>query len=465
MTGFLTLIESIRERSKRLAEWVIAHTQTDGKVLLVIILLAFFLRAPFLNYPNRTVFDEVIYANFAMHIVNGAPFFDIHPPLARMIFAEIARTVPFRLTELPMETNQAFEDFPYVPLRLFVSFLGVLLVCLVYALGRILGYAPRVAAIPALFVVFDNAFVLYSRVILPDTILLSLGLSGFITAFLATKNVGRKRFWLALVAGLLLGLAASVKWTALGFLGTAFILFFLLRMYWEIILSGVLAVLVYLSVFIAFIFYFPQGGATDPMLYPYNVPAVTQLEFPKDPSVQKPLELMSFLARYHRVMLLADRDPEIAKKTLQSPGPLTWLAAKSSISFWENKEKNKHIILMGNSLLWLFTLFVLIFELTWLMVRFARNRRIPIDRAEIVLLFGYALNYIPFFFIHRPMFLYHYFAALLFLLLLVPRVAPRIVECIARVSNDRLLANTLAVFVVLLIFVNFFFLLPVTYGF
>jgi len=71
-----------------------------------------------LDRPNDTVFDEVVYANYVTFMLEGHPFFDIHPPLGRMIFSEIARiSEPFTLTTLLNKPNQLFNDFPYVPLR------------------------------------------------------------------------------------------------------------------------------------------------------------------------------------------------------------------------------------------------------------------------------------------------------------------------------------------------------------
>lgn len=465
--GLITrMLEALALHGQRVGGWVLAHTKKDTQVILLILVLALCLRVPFLSYPGRTVFDEVIYTNFVTHMMNGVPFFDIHPPLARILFTEVAKITPFHILGLPMETNQSFGDFPYASLRFLVALFGILLVLLVYVAGRIIGYLPRIAAIPALLVVFDNAFVLYSRTILPDTILLCFSLLGFIAALLAAKRkVGWRKWLLVLLAASSLGLAVSIKWTALGIFGVVVAMFLLSRMYWEVLASATLLIGIYLLIFVGFFLYFPQGGKVDFMLSPYDVPWITNLEFLKNPGGQEPQILASFLVSYHRVMLEANQDPRVAQKTLQAPGPLSWPPAKSSISFWQNETKNKLIVLTGNSLLWSITFFALLFEIAWIAFRTLHERLWPIDRPESILLLGYVMNYLPFFFIHRPMFLYHYFTALLFLFLLVPRIAPRIIDCIARLSGDRLLANTLVSFVGFLILLNFFLLAPITYGF
>jgi len=463
------ILDGLTGCTQNIRAWVKRRTEKDAPVIFLILVLAVILRVPFLSHPDRTVFDEVVYANFATYIVHEAPFFDIHPPLARMLFAEVARRgETFSGEVLRVETGQPFGNFPYVALRSFVALFGVLLPLLIYSAGRLLGYAPRVAMIPALFVIFDNALTVYSRVILPDMLLLVFGFSGLIAAFAATKKRAVwQRLALTILAGSLIGLAVSVKWTALGIFGIVALCFLLSRMYWEVVLSALFVALVYVSVFCAFVLYFPQGGKMDPILPPYDVPLVTTLKFPREHS---PQAIGIFLLRYHGVMLETNRDPGITSEVMSAPGSLAWSVAKSSILFWEDSASGgnnggRAITLTGNSLLWFVVFFALLFELTWIFFHIVRERRWPIDNNESILLAGYVMNYLPFFFIHRSMYLYHYFTALIFLFLIVPRITPRIIDCIARLSHDRLLAETLLLFIGFLILLNFFLLSPVTYGF
>jgi dolichyl-phosphate-mannose-protein mannosyltransferase len=455
-------LETIQRRGEALRAWFLARTEKDAAVILCIIILAALLRIPFLGHPDQTLFDEVMHANFAMHLIHATPFFDIHPPLARMIFAQVAGLTSFDVSTIPMDVNQSFQDFPYILLRFFVAIFGVLLAVLVYTIGRLIGYSPRIALIPALCVVFDNALVLYARSILPDTILLVFACLGFAAAFAATTHqAGWKRWALVCVAGIALGAAVSIKWTALGVVGLVMLCYAISKMYWEVICSLFMIACVYVLLFALFLSYFSSGGKTGPMIPTYDVPIVTQLEFPKDHNLRS---FTSFFIAHHRAMIETNRDPEITKGNIRAPGPLAWPLAKSAIIFWRDATGSKVMLLMGNSLLWFVTFFVLLFELFWITARILRDHTLPIDRTEGILLAGYLMNYLPFFFIQRPMYLYHYFTALLFLFLLLPRIVPRIIDCVARVSNDRPLAYTLTYFVGFLMLINFFLLAPITYG-
>lgn len=438
-------------------------TAGDGQWVFIILLLALLLRLPFIAHPNVTQFDEVIYSNFVLRMLDGQPFFDIHPPLARMLFAEIARMFdPISISAIPMLPNQPFGDFPFVALRYFTAFLGSLLPLIIYGIGRLLKYSPRSAALPALFIVVDNAFIIYSRTILPDTILLCFNFLALGSA-LAMLRVKSKKlsFALLIAASIAIGCALSIKWLALGVLGTIWLLFLFERRYGAIIISGLLALTTYVAIFSAFFFYFPEGGRIDPFIEAYNIPMIRDIVFPKTDNVK---EVLKFLPEHHKIMLDANTDEAIAKKILWSSGPIAWAASRTSINFGVNA-RGERIALQGNDLLWVMSLLLLCFQTGWILWHVKQKHKWPLGRDETILLAGYIINYLPFFFIHRPMHLYHYFPALIFLFLMIPKIAPRMIRCIEILSQDRLLAWTLAYFTLFLVFVNFLLSMPTIYGF
>jgi dolichyl-phosphate-mannose-protein mannosyltransferase len=197
------------------------------------------------------------------------------------------------------------------------------------------------------------------------------------------------------------------------------------------------------------------------MLFSFNTSWVRDIEFPKGTSLS---DVVTFLPEFHHVMLRANQDEGVAGVILQAPGPLAWAAGRSAIDFWIGPD-GKKIIFQANALLWSLAFLLFLFEIAWLCFMYKKERKWPIGRDETVLLAGYIMNYLPFFLIARPMYLYHYFTALILLFLLVPKIAPRMIDCLAKLSRDRLFAFTLAYFALFLCLVNFFLLLPTTYGF
>jgi len=453
-------------RALHMQAFFLRHTHSDKQWIIILLVLAALLRLPLLGYPAFTQFDEVIYTNFTLHTLHHEPFFDIHPPLARIIYTEIARQQkPFTLQSLKMEAGQSFADFPYIAIRTFTAILGILLPLLIYWLGRRLGYTVYMAALPALFIIFDNAFITYARTILPDTLLVLMNFLAFGTAYVAIHTKTRaRRIMLIIISSLAIGCALSIKWTSLGVLATVWLLFLAYRHIAPIFITGIIAGILYLVIFVGFFFYFPQGGKADPLLFAFNAPWVTNIHFPKPDHI---LSVMHFLPEIHRDMVRINNDTDVQKAILQAPSPLAWPVARTAIDFWKGDEPyaGKTIILQANAMLWLVTFFLFLCEVGFIIWHALVSRKWAIDRDETILLLGYLGNYLPFFLIHRPMYLYHYFTALIFLFLLVPKIAPRMIACIATLAKDKFFAKLFVGFLLLVIFMNFILLLPTTYGF
>lgn len=441
-------------------------TDTDKKWVIILLVLAALLRFPALDHPNGPVFDETFYANYTIHLLDEQPTFDIHPPFARMLFAEVAQLFePFSMRSFPIPplSDQLFLDFPYIPLRMTVALFGTLLPLFLYAAGRLLGYTPRWSGLIALLVIIDPAFIVYSRAILPDTILLCVEIAALCCALWSIRSKHRYgRIGGALLAALFLGMAMSIKWIALSMVAVVVLLYLVNRRWKTILATGVVIAGVYVSIFAFFVLSFPNGGASDPVLLTYDVPYVTESTFPAHPTFGSALRALPEL---HQVMWHANTDPETSSRLPEAPTPLTWPVAKVSLLGWWSADHDRSIVLQGNPLLWNLAFFLFLFEIGWIIARWRVIRTWPIDHTETILVLGYVGSYLPFFFIHRPMFLYHYFLALLFLFLLLPKVAPRAIDCLGTVTKDRLFALVFAWVVLVLVGVASLISFPVIYGF
>ena len=448
------------------------YTARDYQCILILIALAVLLRFPFIAQPHVTQFDEVIYVNYTLHTLFGEPFFDIHPPLARMLFAYITQTympVHMHIHSIEMTFGEEFDDFPYVALRYALAGMGVLLILVAYLIGRVIGYRPRGALLPALLIVFDSALVVYSRSILPDTILLVCNFLAVLLTFLAIRSKNKKLFYcFTLFAGIAIGLAISIKWTALGVLLLLWLIFIMYRRSLGIIVTGVTLVIVYTAVFVLYFYiFFPHGGVVTNPAGSLNQPWIQSIEFPKNHSLS---EIVRFLPAYHLSMLRAEQDPNVLALTLPGVNPLSWPLAKSSIIFWikGNGILTPNIISIvcgGNPASWTLSFFVLLFDIGWIFAVYRKTRKLAVDKDELILIAGFVMNYLPFFFIHRPMYLYHYFTALIFLFLLIPKVAPRIIKCLALLTKDKMFASVFVYFSLFLVLLNFILMMPSTYGF
>ena len=466
MNALLHVFDSTKKAVTTAKRLLWRFTATDAVCVTILLLVAMLLRFPFIGHPEVTQYDEVTYANYAMHMIEGKPFVDIHPPLARMLFAEVARTAePFKTTGLDMTFNQPPGDFPLTSEHNFIALLGTLLPLIVYVIARLLLYTPRVALLLGLFVASDNALIIFSRVMLPDMPLFFFAFLSLMFGLLSLRAQKRHSSAYTLLAAMSIGCAISIKWTGLGVLLSLLFMYLLHRRYVAIVFTVAIAALVYVSICILMLFtYFPSGGMTSNLANESDATKlwVAHLQFPKLDSVGTAVK---FLTPLHAAMMKGNTDPELVSAILKSQGAYSWPIARNRMVFWHDNASGKSVIASGNDVLWIMSFFAFIFDVFWILAWVAKRKKPPMSKHELFLLFGYSVNFLPFFFIERPMYLYHYFIALIFLILLLPKVMPRIVHCLKETSGDELFAQTFVVIGTILIFVNVFFTFPLTYGY
>lgn len=188
-------------------------------ILIAVLLVAsYYVRMYNLSYPKSVVFDEVHFGGFARKYILGKYFMDVHPPLAKMLFAAVASYGGFKGDFEFKSIGDYFpEGTPYVLMRQFPALLGIGTVLLAYFTLRSSGVRPVIAFATSFLLLVENSNVTISRYILLDSPLLF---------FIAASIFAWKKFeiqtpfsagWFkSLIAtGVALGLALSSKWVGL----------------------------------------------------------------------------------------------------------------------------------------------------------------------------------------------------------------------------------------------------------
>ncbi|CAH1732010.1 unnamed protein product [Aphis gossypii] len=113
---------------------------------------------------------------------------------------------------------------------------------------------------------------------------------------------------------------------------------------------------------------------------------------------------------------------------MYSSEPLDWPLMVRGVAYWLSEHDNGQIHLLGNIIVWYSSTLCLLLYLSFFAFYLLRQRRqiydLSLDEWEQfktigeVLLVGYGLHYIPYFFIDRTLFLHHYLPALVFKILL-----------------------------------------------
>ncbi|MBI3567846.1 MAG: phospholipid carrier-dependent glycosyltransferase [Gemmatimonadetes bacterium] len=386
--------------------------------LLVLTALSFLTRGWRLFTPGEIVWDELHFEFFASRYFNGAFYFDVHPPLGKLLFAAEAWL-------LRVPGQQLIDAVSAPQLRLLPALAGALIIPTFWYFLRELGANRRVALFGATLLLLDNALLVLSRFVLMDSMLTWFGLAA-VTAFLAARrHDGRSRFaWLA-AAALLGGAAASVKWTgltALGLMGFVWLVDLwrerpvrVTRRLAELLVLVAVPAAVYLGSFAVHFALLPnEGMGTHEMSPAFAATRVGNPAYKPGntmPFVDEVVDLHHAMTRVN-LMWATDSNPGASKW-------YTWPISKHPVAMWTDDHANgdrNWILLQGNPVLW----WGILVGLALFVVALAL-RRTTVGAHRDVLLFllaGYVMNFVPFAFITRPMYLYHYFFGLLYSLAL-----------------------------------------------
>lgn len=149
---------------------------------IAITILAFLTRFYLINYPTEVVFDEVHFGKFASYYLQRTYFFDLHPPFAKMLIAFVGYIVGYDGSFKFDNIGDSYIEnkVPYVAYRALSASLGALTVPIMFKTLQECGFSVWSCIIGASFVLFDNAHVGETRLILLDaTLIFSVALTIF----------------------------------------------------------------------------------------------------------------------------------------------------------------------------------------------------------------------------------------------------------------------------------------------
>ena len=146
---------------------------SDFPIMFVLLALAFAVRFYKIYHPNQVVFDEVHFGKFAAYYLKREYFFDVHPPLAKLINALAGWLAGFDGSFEFDNIGDKYLDYnvPYVKMRSMPALMGSMQVPLAYAIMRETGHASTVACLSAAMILIDNAHITQDRLILLDAAL------------------------------------------------------------------------------------------------------------------------------------------------------------------------------------------------------------------------------------------------------------------------------------------------------
>lgn len=385
------------------------------------------------SYPAEPVFDEAHFSTYAADYAKNVAYFDIHPPLGKMIygaalvasgnpFAGSVEFVSFTVTSTPgneFKVDMAYRPdtygkFPYILLRIISSLFGLLLPLAFFVFLKTLKLSDITALLGAAFLVFDNALLLETKLILMNGMYLTLG---FIA--LALYLEGKKHVALA---GVFLGLAFSVKLMTVSFLGVIVADLILARMNKERVSR---AIKFFFSAIATLCVIYLLNFAVFPLAD--NINLARKLLGAKD---RISIENFSALKKtlYGGAAFLQDIDAGLsgylygAKDHPLQSSWYEWPIAKKSMLYFDSKEKTGNLVLVGNYAVWFLGSAAALYAFLWLLAGFYKRYKQKGDildgeniKIPFLLFAGYFASLAPYFSaVNRSTFLYHYFPGLIF---------------------------------------------------
>ncbi|XP_032689103.1 protein O-mannosyl-transferase 2 isoform X6 [Odontomachus brunneus] len=122
--------------------------------------------------PQHVCWDETHFGKMGNWYINRTFFFDVHPPLGKMLIALSGYITGYDGTFAFEKPGDKFENVNYIGMRIFCTSLGASIVPLSYLIVWDLTKSTRASSLAAIFILFDVGLLTLNQYILLDPILL-----------------------------------------------------------------------------------------------------------------------------------------------------------------------------------------------------------------------------------------------------------------------------------------------------
>ncbi|MCL2388650.1 MAG: phospholipid carrier-dependent glycosyltransferase, partial [Defluviitaleaceae bacterium] len=340
------------------------------------------------TFMNSTYFDEIYHPRTGYEFVHGLAVFETtHPPLGKVIMAA---------------SINAFGMTPFA-WRLPGTLFGIFMIPLIYAFARLLLKSNHMALFAAFIFSFDFMLFSHTRLATIDTFVTFFVLAMYFLMYMYVRGVSdnslRKSLIILACCGAAMGLAIASKWQGVyGAIGLP-ILFFpaLYKLFLRDKRQAMITFFACFGLFIAL-----------PIVI-YTLSYIPFVNAQGGGGLRTIWENQELMLRYHSIYVLGSQHP-FASPWWSWPLILTPLFQYQTIL---SPEMRQGMSSMGNPAVWWFGIVATAVAI----YSFAKKRRHESD--TVFLLVAYAANFLPWVFITRLTFIYHYFPSVPFVVLLI----------------------------------------------
>lgn len=430
-------------------------------LFVILAILAFIVHFAFLAYPNQTIFDEVYFGKFSAAYFSHQYYFDIHPPLGKLIIAGWAWLTHFDLIFNFDKIGTVASSQLFFTLRFLPALFGALFILVFSWFAYLATKSKQVALIAGTLILLDNAFLVQSKITAIDIFLVFFEILTFCFFLLYQRQKSYSKKWFAflILTGISMGLTVSIKLTGLATI-------------------GIIAVILLAKIFSSKLseWLSPNNQINSNLSIPQNIKQKNKyyLKISQTTKLKEALTgiiiipaigfLVYLIPFYIHFSLLDKSGPgdafmsrrwqtELKNGTENTTNPLTfrekfielnsamysysanltathpfsstwneWPFDKKPIYYWyegptpQNEEKIGKIYFLGNPILWWLAFGAIILTLIKTATKKERQEITPF---MYLLILAYLANLLPFIGIKRVAFLYHYMPAVMFAILLL----------------------------------------------
>ena len=405
----------------------------DSFIIVLIFFISFIIRIWNIAIPDYVVFDEFHFGQFTNDYINHNFFFDIHPPLGKLLYYLFAKLIHYKGNLSFTNDDIAYTDEIFVFFRIIPAILTSFVSCFIYIILRNSFIFSFSSFFTSSLLIFELSMISQSRFILIE------GIQHFFICFhLLILSFSKN----AILIGISLGLSISVKMTSFSLLPFTLIYVIIVSIQNHEYSNKSRIFLVFLQIFlkifsIFLIVFFVFISIT--MIHLSLLTNITNdaIEFlPSDlfndifKNKENQSNIKIFFHHIKNSIKLNFLMNEINQKNKQihpySSLPIQWpLLTGIWVGMWSDEFNDHQINCMGNCFVFYFVFFGLIKRIFQIIKSLIQVKKNKIDRFLNVFVnlrinvasfafFGWIFSYFPFFFVKRTLFLYHYQVSLLF---------------------------------------------------
>ncbi len=416
----------------------------------------------FFGHPRETVFDEVHFGKFISGYFTHEYFFDIHPPLAKLIISGMGYLTSFKPGFSFAEIGQKFPDSHYLWLRLLPTLAGAALPVIIYFLVLEMGMSKIAAFSAGILLALENGSIVQSRFILLDAFLLLFGFSALLLYFVYRR---RKDLRYLLMSSILATLSLSVKWTGATFLVIIGILYLeeslKSKQIKKLLTKGgaifvALPLVLYFSIFALHFSLLNKSGPGDPFMSPeFRKTLVGSYD-----STRKEIKSLNIFEKFYELNVeMYKANAGLTAGHPYSSKWYTWPFMIRPIYYWNEpgqvfsakEPSSSRIYFLGNPIVWWASTLAILYLIQ--MVLYEIFNKIKPKKETLLLTGAYFFNMLPFLGIKRALFLYHYLIGLTLAII-------ALVYLVDHMPNKKRIFGIL----ILASFIAFVFFAPLSYG-